>query len=121
MRHALRNPAQAHEQRGQTEHEAIERGQIGRALPGSITDRKLILEQKRFRGDRAYTTCAEQRCERDEQVDGQDAQISHGASRSMATVPRKTAPHRRMRSYQEFATHTVRPLAGKRSHSLAQV
>jgi hypothetical protein len=36
----FRNPARAHEQRGSAEDEAIERGQIRRALPGSITDQK---------------------------------------------------------------------------------
>ena len=58
-----------------------------------------MFEQKRFRGDGAYTTWAEQLRERDEQVDGQDEQISHVANRNIATVPRKTAPHRRLRSY----------------------
>ena len=32
------DPARAHEQRGQAEDEAIERGEIRRALPGAITD-----------------------------------------------------------------------------------
>jgi hypothetical protein len=58
-----------------------------------------MFEEKRFRGEGAYATWAEQRRERDEQVDGQDEQISHGANRNIATVPRKTAPHRRIRSY----------------------
>ena len=43
----LRNPPRAHEQRGEAEDEAIERGQIRRALPGSITDQKLMFEQER--------------------------------------------------------------------------
>ena len=42
----LRNPARVHEQRGQTEHQAIERGQVRRALPESIADQKLMFEQK---------------------------------------------------------------------------
>ncbi|MCK7501136.1 MAG: hypothetical protein MZW92_71695 [Comamonadaceae bacterium] len=49
----LRNPARIHEQRGQTEHDAIERGQIRCALSGSIADQKLMFEQKRLRGDGA--------------------------------------------------------------------
>jgi hypothetical protein len=54
----LRNPARAHEQRGESEYEAIERGQIRRALPGSITDQKLMFEQKRLCGDGTQTTRA---------------------------------------------------------------
>ena len=56
----LRNPARAHEQRSQCEHEAIERGEIRRALPGSITDQKLMFEQKRLYCNGAHTTWAEQ-------------------------------------------------------------
>ena len=56
----LRNPARAHEQGGQTEHEAIEGGQIRRTLPGSIADQQLMFEQKRFCGDGTYATRAEQ-------------------------------------------------------------
>ena len=56
----LRNPARAHEQRGEAEDEAIERGQIRRAPPGSITDQKLMFEQERLCGDGTYTTRAEQ-------------------------------------------------------------
>jgi len=68
-------------------------------------ERLLMLQQRRFRGDGAYTTWAEQLRKRDEQVDGQDEQISHGTNRNIANVARKTAPHRRMHSYQEFTTH----------------
>jgi hypothetical protein len=89
----LRNPAWAHEQRGQSEHEAIERGQIRRALPGSIADQKLMFEQKRFRGDGAYTTWAKQLREGDQQVDGADEEFAHGANRSMTVGVCKTAPH----------------------------
>ena len=46
QRAKLRNPARVHEQRGQTEHQAIERGQVRRALPESIADQKLMFEQK---------------------------------------------------------------------------
>lgn len=58
-----------------------------------------MLQQQRLRSDGAYTTWAEQLRERDEQVDGQDQQISRGAYRNIVNVPRKTAPHRRIRSY----------------------
>jgi len=56
----LRNAARAHEQRGQSEDEAIERGQIRRALLGAITDQKLMFEQERLCGDGTCTTRAEQ-------------------------------------------------------------
>ena len=92
------NPVGIHEQRGQRDQDAIERSQIRRSLSRSITDQKLMFEEKRFRGDGAYATWAEQLRERDEQVDGQDEQISHRANRNIAAVPRKTAPHRRIRS-----------------------
>jgi len=39
-------------------------------------------------------------------VDGQDEQFAHKANGTMTAVPRKTAPHRRIPSYYEFATHT---------------
>jgi len=54
----LRNPARLHEQRAQAEHQAIERGQVRRAPPGSITDQKLMFEQKRLCGDGTHTTRA---------------------------------------------------------------
>jgi hypothetical protein len=69
QRAKLRNPARIHEQRGQSKHEAIERGQIRCALPRSIADQKLMFEQKRLCGD---ATGAEQLCAGDQQVDGED-------------------------------------------------
>jgi hypothetical protein len=101
----LRNPVRAHEQRAQTEHEAIERGQIRRALPGSTTYQKLMLEQKRLCGDGTHTTRADQLGDGDQQVDGEDEKFAHGANRSMFVSARKTAPHRRIPSYYDFATH----------------
>ena len=74
----LRNPARAHEQRGQSEHEAIEGGQIRRALSGAIADQQLMLEQQRFCGDGTYATRAEQLREGDQQVDGEDEEFAHG-------------------------------------------
>jgi hypothetical protein len=38
------NPAGTHEQRGQRDQEAIERSQIRRSLPASITDKKLMFQ-----------------------------------------------------------------------------
>ena len=62
----FRNPARAHEQRGQSEHEAIDLGEIRRTLSGAITDHELMLEQKRFCGYGAYTARAEQLREGDQ-------------------------------------------------------
>ena len=56
----LRNAARAHEQRGQSGDEAIERGQIRRALLGAITDQDLMLEQQRFCHDGAQATGAQE-------------------------------------------------------------
>lgn len=100
----LRNPARAHEQRAQTEHPAIEPGQIRRTLPGSITDQELMFEQKRFCSDGTYTTWTEQPRERDQQVDGEDKEFAHGANRTMSASARKAARHRRIPSYYEFTT-----------------
>ena len=60
----LRNPARAHEQRGQSEHDAIEGSEIRSALSGAIADQQLMLEQQRFRGDGADATGAEEFRER---------------------------------------------------------
>ena len=100
------NPAGTHEQRGQPDKEAIERGQVRRALSGSITDQKLMLEQKRLCGDRSYTTWAEKLREGYEQVNGEDEEFAHGANGTTTAIVCKTARHRRISSYCEFATHT---------------
>jgi len=63
-----------------------------------------MLEQKRLCGDGAYTTWADQFREHDEQMDGEDEEFAHGANRTKTVSMRKTAPHRRIRSYYEFAT-----------------
>src|ERR1700676_2456167 len=107
QRAKLRNPARIHEQRGQSEHEAIERGQIRCALPGSITDQKLVFEQKRLCGDGAYAARAEQLCAGDQQVDGQDDEIAHRANGTIATSGGKTAQRGRIASHYEFAPHTL--------------
>jgi hypothetical protein len=66
----LGNPARAYEQRGHSEHKAIEGRQIRCALPGSIADQKLMFEQKRLCGDGACAARAEQLRDGDQQVDG---------------------------------------------------
>lgn len=102
QRAKLRNPARIHEQRGQSEHEVIERGQIRCALPGSITDQKLMFEQKRLCGDGACAARAEQLCAGDQQVDGQDDEIAHRANGTIATSGRN-AQRERIASHYEFA------------------
>lgn len=103
----LRNPARAHEQRGQPEHHAIERGQIRRTLPGAITDQDLMLEQQRFCRDGADATGTQEFDESDQQVDGEDEEFAHGTNRTKTARARKTAPHRRVPSYYEFATDRI--------------
>ena len=101
----LRNPARIHKQRSQTEYDPIERGQIRCSMSRSIADQELMFEQKRLRGDGAYPTWAEQLREGNQQVDCEDEEFAHGANATMIARVRKTAPHRRVPSYYEFATH----------------
>jgi hypothetical protein len=79
----LRNPARAHKQRSQTEHDAIERGQMRCSSSGSIGNQKLMFEQKRLCGDGAHATWTEQLREGDQQVDGEDEEFAHGAKATM--------------------------------------
>ena len=44
QRAQLREPVRAHEQRGQAEDGAIDESEIGRPLPGAITDEQLVPE-----------------------------------------------------------------------------
>ena len=67
----------AHEEGGQSEHKAIERGEFRDALSGAIADQELMLEQQRLRSDPADATRAEELREGDEQVNRQDEQITH--------------------------------------------
>ena len=79
-----------------------------------------MFEQKGFCGDGTDTTWAEQLCDGDQQVDGQDEEVAHAAHRSMTATGRQTAPHGRIPSYFEFAIDSPsagvsRPLAVSRS------
>jgi hypothetical protein len=65
-----------------------------------------MLEQQRFCHDGAQATEAQKFHQGDQQVDGEDEEFAHGANRTMTTNAGKTAPHRRMPSYCEFATDT---------------
>ena len=60
QRAKLRDPARAHEQCAQTEHQAIEGGEIRGAMAAAIADQKLMFEQKGFCGGVTYNTWAEQ-------------------------------------------------------------
>jgi hypothetical protein len=55
-----------------------------------------MFEQKRLCGDGTCTTRAEQLRKGDQQVDGEEEEIAHGANRTMTTSARKTPPHRRI-------------------------
>ena len=67
-----------------------------------------MFEQKRLCCDRTCTAWAEQFRKGDQQVDGEEEEVAHGANRTMTTSARKTPPHRRIPSYYEFATHRIR-------------
>jgi hypothetical protein len=64
-----------------------------------------MFEQKRLCGDRAYATGAEQLREGHQNVDREDEEFAHGTNATMIASTRKTAPHSRIPSYCEFATH----------------
>ena len=59
------------------------RGEIRSALAGAITDEQLVLQQQRLGGDGADATWAEELREGDQQVDGKDEEVAHGANRTM--------------------------------------
>jgi hypothetical protein len=67
----------AHEEGGQPEHKAIERGEIRRTLSGAIADQELMLEQERLSCDPAHAARAEEFREGSEQMDRQEEQIAH--------------------------------------------
>ena len=58
-----------------------------------------MLEQKRFRGDGAYTTWAEQLREGHQEVDGEDQEFAHGANGTITISACKTARRGRIASY----------------------
>ena len=66
---------------------------------------ELMLQQQRLRSDGTYATRAKEFHEGDQQVDGENEEVAHGANRIITTIARKTAPHGRIPSYYEFATH----------------
>jgi hypothetical protein len=65
-----------------------------------------MLQQQRLRSDGAHATWADEFHKGDQQVDGENEDAAHGANRTMTANARKTAPHRRIPSYCDFATHT---------------
>jgi hypothetical protein len=111
----FRDSAAAHEEHGQSDHKSVEAGQIRRALSGTIDDHELMLEQQRFCGDGASATRAEEFRDDDEQMDYQEEQIAHQVNRTMTASARKAARRRRIPSYYEFATHTLRRSGGAAS------
>jgi hypothetical protein len=56
----FRDPAPAHEQCAQTEHQATAGGEIRSAMAAAIADQKLMFEQRGFCSDGMYTTWEEQ-------------------------------------------------------------
>lgn len=101
----LRDSAWANKQCAQPEHEAIERGPIRRTLSGSVTDQKLMFEEKRLSSDGPYATWAEQLREGEQQVDGENEEFAHGTNGTIQGSTCKTARRVRIKSHYEFATH----------------
>ena len=91
--------------RGEAEEEAIGGSEIGRPLPGAITDEQLVLEQQGLGGDGADATGAEGLRNGDQQADGKDEDFSHRANRTITAGTCKTARRVRIASHWEFATH----------------
>ena len=85
----------AHEERGQPEHKAIERGEIRRTLSGAIADQELMLEQERLSCDPVHAARAEEFREGNEQMDRQEKQIAHELKIITPANLHKTAPWRR--------------------------
>lgn len=73
-------------------------------MTGAIADEQLMLQQQRPRGNGAHATWADEFQNGDQQVDGENEEVAHGANRTMTTNARKAAPYRRIPSYCEFAT-----------------
>jgi len=48
-------------------------------------------------------------------VDGEDEEVAHGANGTTTASARKTAPHRRIPSYYEFASYRMNSLMYRRS------
>ena len=107
QRAKLRQAARAHEQRGQADEDAIGRSEIGRPLPGAITDEQLVLEQQRLGGDGADAAGAKELREGDQQVDGKDEDFTHRANRTTTASACKAARRVRIASHCEFATHRL--------------
>jgi len=101
----LRESVRTHEQRGQAKDEAIDGREIGRPLPGAITDEQLVLEQQGLGGDGADAAGAKELREGDQQVNGKDEDLSHRANRTTTAGTCKTARRVRITSHWEFATH----------------
>ncbi len=64
-----------------------------------------MLQQKRLCGDGSYTTWAEELRVGDKQVNGEDDEFAHAANGTTMAIACKTARHRQIPSYCEFATH----------------
>jgi hypothetical protein len=75
------------------------------------TDEQLVLPHQGLCDDGADATWTEQLCERDQQMDGKDQEVAHGANRIMAAHVCKTIPNWRIPSYCEFATDTLSIMA----------
>ena len=85
----LGDAAWAHKEGDQSEHKAIEGGQVRGTLSGAIADDDLLLEQQGFRGDGTHAAGGKEFCEGYEQENRQEKQIAHGLHVIIATNLRK--------------------------------
>jgi hypothetical protein len=83
--------APAHEQRGESDYEAIEGGQIRRTLPRPITDQQLLFQEKKFGGGSAGPTGTAELRECEQQVPGKDKKFAHEGDRTILAVVHKAA------------------------------
>jgi putative transposase len=101
-------------------------------MSGAIADQQLMLEQKGFRGEGADATRTQEFRQGDKQVHGENQQFAHdrtlrlppldarlpgtggfGHTTNSPPTGCKTARHRRIPSYYEFAIHTYIRVSGE--------
>jgi hypothetical protein len=77
----LRKPACRNEQWSKTENEAIDRIQVRRPPPRAAADDQLVLQQRGFGHDRAYSAGAHEFGNGGQDVDGEYKQVNHRPGR----------------------------------------
>ncbi|MGZ9003393.1 MAG: hypothetical protein ACXW20_06385, partial [Burkholderiales bacterium] len=65
---------------GEPQHNSVERGEIWRALSGSIADQQLMFEKESTCSGGTCATWAEELCDCYEHMNGEDGEFAHGAN-----------------------------------------